>query len=132
MTDREKVLGALTLCDECNLTEKYCAKIKCPYVENKRDGSCVGRLHADAVGMINGQGGEDPRQLTLEEVCSCGRPVWIRYEGGADFSGWAIFNSEQRPYLKFDKFGGARIMLNAETYGQRWTCWTGEVQDAGN
>lgn len=119
---REKVIAALEICDNAYLTTQYCRKMGCPYVSGNRSGECIGQLHEDIKATLGGAG---PARLSLDEIAETGgNPVYVRHCTNHNFSGWAVYHSEQMPYFKFDTFKGTRIMLNTGTYGSQWECWT--------
>lgn len=60
--------------------------------------------------------------MTLKAVIECQHPVWLCHETNSKYSGWVLYVCEQRPFLKFDMVGGARIMLRSDRYGVDWYC----------
>lgn len=101
MTDRDKVIKGLELCDIGS--DKMCYESDCPYYQN----GCTERLKEDALELLRGW---EPRVLTLEEAKKA-EVCWLEQRG-------------YEPYATDDA-----DTWNPEIYGKAYRCWSAKPTD---
>lgn len=65
------------------------------------------------------------RVLKLDEVRAYTKPLYVWHRRNTLFRGWAMYDGEKGPYLKFKTFD-TRILIPARDYGADWLCRTDE------
>lgn len=106
-----------------------CTPFDCPYTDLH---TCFAEIAKDTLALLKEQ---EPRVMTLEEVKSCGNPVWL--EWNYHFIKPALLHSEEvmtddnRNAVAFVLFGEEEWYTCADDdYGKEWRCWTSRPTEA--